>query len=140
MNRSDYLALLLKPNQAGFTPLHQAANSNSLAVLTIFLEELKKTLTPQEYNKALSCRAKGHIPSCERKKSNATAINQLLDKERQNALHFSSEQAINFPSESKYHSTTFFHTSAKGKNAVSLTERREFSPLATTKQQTKHQL
>ena len=77
------ISLLTQPNEAGFTPLHQAANSNSIEVVTFFLSELKEIVSLEGYRTALSALAKGHKPSCELKKSYAKQINALLQDERQ---------------------------------------------------------
>ena len=82
MSQNQYLDLLLRPNKSGFTPLHQAANSNSIEVLNLFLNELKQKLSLEDYKKALFCEARRIMPSCERSKSNAAEINQLLAEER----------------------------------------------------------
>ena len=75
--------LLLNPNKAGFTPLHQAANSNSVEILNAFLDELEDMLSGEEYMRAINKKtSKGYPPACQRDKSNAKQINQILETER----------------------------------------------------------
>ncbi|MFA5959598.1 MAG: hypothetical protein WC785_03705 [Tatlockia sp.] len=79
-----YTQFLLSPNPAGFTPLHQAANSNSIEIVQFFLNELKKALAPHHYSTALWAKsARGNLlPLCESQKSNAEEINRLFFEER----------------------------------------------------------
>jgi hypothetical protein len=62
----EYKQLLTGANRAGFTPLHQAANSGNF---TIYLEFTKVILRDLELNEFKACLEKktgnGHMPLCQ---------------------------------------------------------------------------
>lgn len=78
-----FATLLTQADKTGTTPLHYAANSNSITLFETFLSHMRATLSADAYHKALNYEDnRKQIPCCYREKSNATVINQRLRAER----------------------------------------------------------
>lgn len=76
----EYKALLIGPNYAGLTPLHYAANSNSLEICKCFVAQLENTAVLTEL--LWYQNNKGDIPCCNQNKEQATQINEFLAQKR----------------------------------------------------------
>ena len=76
----EYKALLTGPNYAGLTPLHYAANSNSLEICKFFVTQLENTAVLTEL--LWYQNNKGDIPCCTQNKEQATQINEFLAQKR----------------------------------------------------------
>lgn len=88
ITRDAYRALLVSPNQAGFTPLHQAANSGSLEVVRAFMKELRAWRSSETVLACLDTKAKGRSPSCRVSTANPEAklINDYLARIKKELL------------------------------------------------------
>jgi hypothetical protein len=75
--------LLLSPNTAGFTPLHQVAANATLDMVSGFFRILQESLSHQDLYYALTATTRsGYKPSSSKRNKNAQDINAFLNQKR----------------------------------------------------------